>query len=225
LDAFIGVDDDPCLIGADNGPYLKKGSVGRFLPPSSVPHRCSADRYLWRELLTRRLSQGYVEFLVRRDVKGIDNPPDCVLGWEARFFFARLTSKGDIWGVLEPWEESLPDLIPRSRLSLPAPQRWALMEQLTLKRVRPLEEEGNLANSDSSAREAPGSSSSGQLTPAAELEGMAPPSVAARLKEELKASRAEVARLQSMLQGDVARPSTISEYLRSNAYRRQVEFE
>ncbi|KAL5986833.1 hypothetical protein ACLOJK_015167, partial [Asimina triloba] len=40
-------------------------------------------------------------------------------------------------------------------------------------------------------------------TPATELEGMAPPSVMAQLKEELEASRAEVARLQSMLREDV----------------------
>ncbi|KAL5978189.1 hypothetical protein ACLOJK_029306 [Asimina triloba] len=46
---------------------------------------CSADQYLRRELLTHRSSQGYVEFLVRRDVKGIDNPPVCISGWELRF--------------------------------------------------------------------------------------------------------------------------------------------
>ncbi|KAL5986646.1 hypothetical protein ACLOJK_014979 [Asimina triloba] len=117
--------------------------------------------------------------VVPRDVKGIDNPPDNMLGWELRFFFARLTSK----------------------------------------------KEGNLVESDSSTEEAPGSSSSGHLTLLAKLEETAPPSVMAQLKEELEASRAEVARLQSMLQGDVVQPSIMAEYLRSYAYRRQVEFE
>ncbi|KAL6009237.1 hypothetical protein ACLOJK_022465 [Asimina triloba] len=62
---------------------------------SYCEHRgCTVNRYLWRELLTHRLSSGYVEFLVRRDVKGIDNPPDYVPGWEARFFFARRRKRG-----------------------------------------------------------------------------------------------------------------------------------
>ncbi|KAL6002490.1 hypothetical protein ACLOJK_034423 [Asimina triloba] len=211
---------------------------------------CSADRYLWRELLTRRSSQGYVEFLARRDVKGIDNPLDCMLGWESRFFFARLTSERDIWGVPEQWEGPLSDPIPRSHLSLSASQWWALMyfrgttlrlhssrkeffhwcesacfavakegELRALKRVRSSEEEHNLADSDSSAKEAPGSSSSGQLTPTTELEGMTLLSVVAQLKEELEASRAK------MLRGDVARSSAMVEYLRSDAYHRRVEFE
>ncbi|KAL5980856.1 hypothetical protein ACLOJK_028776 [Asimina triloba] len=38
-----------------------------------------------------------------------------------------LSKKGDNWGVPERWEDSLPDPIPRSRLSLPTSQRWALM--------------------------------------------------------------------------------------------------
>ncbi|KAL5985264.1 hypothetical protein ACLOJK_036502 [Asimina triloba] len=59
--------------------------------------------------------------------RGIDKPPDCTLGWEARFCFARLTSERDIMGVPERWEESLPDPIPPSHLCLPAHQRWALM--------------------------------------------------------------------------------------------------
>ncbi|KAL5999173.1 hypothetical protein ACLOJK_040623, partial [Asimina triloba] len=156
-----------------------------YIVPNSwkyYEHRgCLANRYLWRELLIRRSSQGYVEFLARRDVKGIDNPPDSVPGWESRFFFTRPTSEVDIWGILERWEESLPDPIPRSRLR----------ERRAPKRVRPSGEEDNVVESDSSAEEALGSSSSGQLTPTSELEGTAPPSVVAQLKEELEASRAE----------------------------------
>ncbi|KAL6013641.1 hypothetical protein ACLOJK_004139 [Asimina triloba] len=213
---------------------------------------CSADRYLWRELLTRRLSHGYVELLARRDVKGIADSPDCMPGWEVRFFFAWLVSERDIWGVSEP----LLDPIPRSRLSLPARQRWALLcfrgttlrwhslreeffrlfelvhfavakeeERRAPKRVRPSEEVGNQADFGPSIERASGSSSSGQLTPGVELEGMAPPPVVARLKEESEASHAEVAQLQSMPQGDVARPSAVAEYLRSEAYRRRMEFE
>ncbi|KAL5985160.1 hypothetical protein ACLOJK_036397, partial [Asimina triloba] len=70
-----------------------------------------------------------------------------------------------------------------------------------------------------------GSSSSEQSTPMAELEGMVPPSVVAQLLEELEASRVEVARLQLMLQGDVACSSAVAEYLRSDAYHRRIEFE
>ncbi|KAL6002637.1 hypothetical protein ACLOJK_022856 [Asimina triloba] len=195
---------------------------------------CSADWYLWREPLIRWLSRG----------------------WEMRFFFVWLTSEGDIWGVPERWEEPLLDPIPRSLLSLPASQRWALMyfrgttlrwhssreeffhwcelapfalieegERRTLKRVRPSEEEGNLADFDSSVKRAFGSLPSGQSTPATELEGMTPPSVVVQLIEELEASRAVVARLQSMLRGDVVRPSAVAEYLRRDAYRRRMEFE
>ncbi|KAL5980158.1 hypothetical protein ACLOJK_036625 [Asimina triloba] len=126
---------------------------------------CSAVRYLWSELLMRRSSQVYVEFLARRDIKGIDNPPDSMPGWELRFFFAWMTSEVDIWGVLQRWEEPLLDPIPRSRL------------------------------------------------------------IVAQLKEELEASYAEVARLQSMLRRDVVRPSVVAEYLRSDAYHCRVEFE
>ncbi|KAL5985085.1 hypothetical protein ACLOJK_036321 [Asimina triloba] len=178
---------------------------------------CSANRYLWRELLICRSSQDYIEFLAWRDVKGIDNSPDSVPGWESRFFFARLMSEVDIWGVP----------------NLPASQRWALMyfrgttlrwhssreeffhwcesvrftmakerERRAPKRVRPSKGEGNLLESDSSAEEAPGSSSSGQLTPTMELEGTAPPLVMAHLKDDLEVSRAEVAPLQLMLLGD-----------------------
>ncbi|KAL6000543.1 hypothetical protein ACLOJK_024242 [Asimina triloba] len=73
---------------------------------------CSANQYLWRELLTHRSSQGYIEFLAWRNIKGIDNPPDSMPRWESRFFFARLTSEVDIWGIPERWEEPLPDSIP-----------------------------------------------------------------------------------------------------------------
>ncbi|KAL6003910.1 hypothetical protein ACLOJK_004456 [Asimina triloba] len=164
LDALIGVDDDPCLIGAENNPRSRQGGqhifkvvslrelpflrelpsslsiwlwgailelirrgrtvtvsrpalfyrrlqptrpIGIIIPAFNVPpahiatyswkviqtmawcyeHRgYLVDRYLWRELLTRWLSQGYVEFLAQRDMKGIDNPPDCMPRWEARFF-------------------------------------------------------------------------------------------------------------------------------------------
>ncbi|KAL5986487.1 hypothetical protein ACLOJK_014820 [Asimina triloba] len=48
--------------------------------------------------------------------------------------------------------------------------------------------------------------------------------VVAQLKKELEASRAKVAQLQSMLRGDVAHPSAMVEYLRSDAYRRRMEF-
>ncbi|KAL5979364.1 hypothetical protein ACLOJK_019262 [Asimina triloba] len=181
-------------------------------------HRgCSADRYLWRELLTHQSSQGYVKFLARRDIKGIDNPLDCVPGWESRFFFAWLTSEGDIWGILNEeffhWCKSACLAVAKEG------------ERRALKRARSSEEEGNLADSDSSIEEAPGSSSSRQLTPMAELEGTAPPSIVAQLKEELEASHAKVARLQSILQGDVVRSSVVTKYLRSDAYRRWVEFE
>ncbi|KAL6008909.1 hypothetical protein ACLOJK_022135, partial [Asimina triloba] len=222
------------------------------VPPACIlPHSwkycehrgCSADWYLWRELLTRWLSQGHVEFLVRRDVKGIDNLSDC------------LSSKGDIWGIPERWEEPLPDPILRSRLSLPASQRWALMyfQGTTLhwhpsreeffrwcesahfavveegkrraKRARSSGEKSHLVDSDSSVEGAPGSSLSRQPTPAVDLEGVALPSVVAQLREELESSHAEVARLQSMLRRDVVLPSTMAEYLGSDAYRRQEELE
>ncbi|KAL6000253.1 hypothetical protein ACLOJK_023948 [Asimina triloba] len=88
---------------------------------------CSADRYLWRELLICRSVQGYVVFLTFGDVKAIDNPPDHVSGWESRFFLARLSSERDTWVVLDQWEEPLPDPIPQSRASLSASQWWALM--------------------------------------------------------------------------------------------------
>ncbi|KAL6000280.1 hypothetical protein ACLOJK_023975 [Asimina triloba] len=148
---------------------------------------------------------------------------------EARIFFARLTSEVDIWDVPERWEESLLDPVPRSRLSLPASQReeffhWCESvhfavaeegERRALKRVRLSKEEGNLADSDSFIERAPRSSSSGQSTAMTELEGMASPLVVAQLKGELVASRAE---------GDVTRPSTVVEYLRSDTYRRRMEF-
>ncbi|KAL6006456.1 hypothetical protein ACLOJK_037410 [Asimina triloba] len=54
---------------------------------------------------------------------------------------------------------------------------------------------------------------------------MIPSSIVAQLWEELEASRAEVARLQSMLRGDSVRSSAVAEYLRSTAYRRRMEFE
>ncbi|KAL6002881.1 hypothetical protein ACLOJK_023103 [Asimina triloba] len=62
-----------------------------------------------------------------RNVRAIDNPPNHVSGWESRFFFARLSSERDIWGVLKQWEEPIPELIPRLYVRLSAPQRWALM--------------------------------------------------------------------------------------------------
>ncbi|KAL5997373.1 hypothetical protein ACLOJK_008303 [Asimina triloba] len=98
--------------------------VAEALWAFNVPPACIVPQ--GRELLIGRSSQGYVEFLARRDVKGIDNPPDSVPGWESGFFFAQLTSKVDIRGIPERWEEPLPDPIPRFRLSLPASQRWAL---------------------------------------------------------------------------------------------------
>ncbi|KAL5980675.1 hypothetical protein ACLOJK_028584 [Asimina triloba] len=45
------------------------------------------------------------------------------------------------------------------------------------------------------------------------------------LKEELEASRAEVAWLQSTLWGDVIRSSVVVEHLRRDVYRHRVEFE
>ncbi|KAL5978097.1 hypothetical protein ACLOJK_029214 [Asimina triloba] len=75
---------------------------------------CSTDRYLWREFLICRSLQSYTVFSTRNDVKAIVNPPDPTLGWESRFFFARLSSERDIWGVPEQWEEPFPNLIPQS---------------------------------------------------------------------------------------------------------------
>ncbi|KAL5988761.1 hypothetical protein ACLOJK_026863 [Asimina triloba] len=191
---------------------------------------CLVNQYLWRELLTRRWSQGHVEFLARRDVKGIVDPLECMPRWEAKFFFARLVSERDIWGIPEQWEESFPDLIPRSRSSTTFrwhPSREELFHWCELvhfmvaeegerhapKRVHPLGEEGNLSGSGPSVRRASGPSSSRRSTPVAESEGMTPPSVVPQLEEELEASRAEVAWLQLMLQGDVARPSAVVEYV------------
>ncbi|KAL5986369.1 hypothetical protein ACLOJK_014702, partial [Asimina triloba] len=98
-------------------------------------------------------------------------------------------------------------------------------DRRALKRARPLGEESRLANSDSSIEGAFGSSSSGQQAPVVEPEGMVPSSIVARLREELEASHAEVARLQLTLRGDATHPSAVIDYLRSEAYRHQMEFE
>ncbi|KAL6000749.1 hypothetical protein ACLOJK_006475 [Asimina triloba] len=59
--------------------------------------------------------------------EGNDNPPDPTPGWESRFFFARLLSERDIWGVPERWVEPLPNPIFRSYARLSASQRGPLM--------------------------------------------------------------------------------------------------
>ncbi|KAL5985313.1 hypothetical protein ACLOJK_027294 [Asimina triloba] len=166
----------------DHGVYKARKGCSYFNPlrhsgPSmslrllsfSTPRRSSKR---WPGIMSIEAAEpiGYVEFLAQRDVKCIDNPPDCVSGWE----------------------EPLPDPIPRPYLSLPTSQRWALMyfrgitihwhssreevfhwcksahfmageegERHTLKRVRPSEEEGNMADFDSSVDRASGSLSSG----------------------------------------------------------------
>ncbi|KAL5999626.1 hypothetical protein ACLOJK_037911 [Asimina triloba] len=56
-------------------------------------------------------------------------------------------------------------------------------------------------------------------------EGAVLPSGEAQLREELEVSYAEVARLQSLLQGGGIRSSVVANYLQSHAYRHQVEFE
>ncbi|KAL5977729.1 hypothetical protein ACLOJK_039257 [Asimina triloba] len=144
---------------------------------------CSADWYLWRELLVCRSSQGYAVFLTRGDVAAIDNPPDHVQGWESRFSFARLSSEMDILGIPEQWGEQRHDPIPRSYMRLSASQRWTLTyfrgtalrwhlsreffhwcesvcftmvekgKKRTLKRARPLEEGSISVDSYSSAED------------------------------------------------------------------------
>ncbi|KAL5988989.1 hypothetical protein ACLOJK_027091 [Asimina triloba] len=50
------------------------------------------------------------EFLLRAgfgDVKTIKNSPDPTLGWKSRFFFARLVSERDVWGVPDQWVQPL----------------------------------------------------------------------------------------------------------------------
>ncbi|KAL6001251.1 hypothetical protein ACLOJK_006983 [Asimina triloba] len=183
--------------------------------------------------MTRRLSQGYVEFLARRDIKGITDSPNCMPGWEARFFFAWLVSKRDIWGVPERWEESLPDPIPRSRLSLPA-RRWrALMyfRGTTLRWHSSREDRRTLRwprreNIVLRKECTPRKKKVPWQTPvllSRELPGLR--HLNSQLPEELEVSRAEVTRLQSMLRGDVARLSAMVEYLRSEPYHRRMEFE
>ncbi|KAL5977878.1 hypothetical protein ACLOJK_036901 [Asimina triloba] len=41
----------------------------------------------------------------------IDNSPDPMLGWKSRFFFPKLTSKRDIWGVPDQWVDPLLELV------------------------------------------------------------------------------------------------------------------
>ncbi|KAL6002419.1 hypothetical protein ACLOJK_034351 [Asimina triloba] len=220
---------------------------------------CLADRYLWRELLICRSLHGYAMFLTRDDVKAIDNPPVLAPGWESRFFFARLSVEGDIWGIPEQWEnpfltQSLdpvdsyvlsgdsPLLAPVERGILPLMQVQK-GKKCALKRARPSKEGSILVDSDSSVEDASDLSPTGGSPAAANhvdhrraslpqesviwsrSKGMVPSSDVTLLREELEASRAEVACLQSLLRGDSVRSSAMVEYLQSVAYRRRVEFE
>ncbi|KAL6002773.1 hypothetical protein ACLOJK_022993 [Asimina triloba] len=89
LDALIGMDNDPCLIAVDNDPYLRQGSGGRFLPPSSVPYELSphflrpqrGNAYLRRRLfenspLHYRCDYGVRSGTVRMSGKQLITPED-----------------------------------------------------------------------------------------------------------------------------------------------------
>ncbi|KAL6002359.1 hypothetical protein ACLOJK_034290, partial [Asimina triloba] len=91
-----------------------------------IPFDFEVAEALW-ELLICQSFQGYAVFSTWRDVKAIDNPPNHVLRWESRLFFARLSSERDTWGIPEQWEEPLLDLIPWSYVRLFASQWWTLI--------------------------------------------------------------------------------------------------
>ncbi|KAL6002028.1 hypothetical protein ACLOJK_040592 [Asimina triloba] len=157
--------------------------------------------------------------LVRWDVKGIDNPPDCVPSLPATQLWALMYFRGTAlrWHPLRKyflrWCESTHFAVAEEG------------ERRALKRARPSREESCLANSDSSVEGSSGSLSSGQQAPTVEPEGMVLSSVVTGLREELEAPRAKVARFQLTLRGDAARPSAVMEYLRSKVYRHWMEFE
>ncbi|KAL5986696.1 hypothetical protein ACLOJK_015029 [Asimina triloba] len=192
--------------------------------------------------------------VVLRDVKVIGNPPNHVSGWESRFFFAQLSSERDTWDIPQQWEELLSDPIPRSHrwalmyfwgtvlrwhpsteelFQLCESARFIVVEaeeQCAPKRVHPSEEGSISMDSNSSTEEASRRVGASQpslwdLVVRPGSEDMVLPSIVAQLREELEASRVEVARLQSMLQGDDIRSSVMAEYLQNYAYRRRMEFE
>ncbi|KAL6001099.1 hypothetical protein ACLOJK_006826 [Asimina triloba] len=66
-------------------------------------------------------------FARKSNTEIIDNLPDSVPEWKSKFFYVRLVTERDNWGVPDWWEERLPEPISAPAMELEACQRLALM--------------------------------------------------------------------------------------------------
>ncbi|KAL6000531.1 hypothetical protein ACLOJK_024230 [Asimina triloba] len=171
----------------------------------------------------------YMVFSTRGDVRAIDNPPDHVPGWWWTLTYFRRTALR--WHPSREeffrWCESM---------------RFAAVEKgkkCALKRACQSEEGSILVDFDSSSKDASELSPTGGLPATTDhvdhrgassmresvvrlgSEGMVPSSDVAQLREELEASCAEVAHLQSILRMDDVRSLAKAKYLQSVAYHRR----
>ncbi|KAL6003758.1 hypothetical protein ACLOJK_004304 [Asimina triloba] len=111
--------------GSSSKTYLPKRVYVQGLGSDSLRVRDSGASE--RELLVCKLLQGYVAFAEKDDAKLINNSPDSAPEWKSRFFFARLVLENNSLGVLDRWEERLPEPVSAPMVGLDARQRLALM--------------------------------------------------------------------------------------------------